>query len=45
MYNKIMYDSPITYMNKKQLQNICRLENLLYSAITTQPELVALINA
>lgn len=40
-----MYGTPITYMNKKQLRNICRNEQILYSAETTNEALVTLINA
>ena len=40
-----MYGTPITYMNRKQLRNICRLKGLVYSVFDTQAELVTLINA
>jgi hypothetical protein len=40
-----MYGTPITFMNKKQLQFICRNSNIDYTAETTQAGLVALIEA
>lgn len=40
-----MYPTPITYMNRKQLQSIARNNNIPYTAETTQAELVAAIEA
>lgn len=39
----VMYGSPITFMNRKMLRNICRLKNLNYTAETTQAGLVEII--
>lgn len=40
-----VYPTPITHMNKKQLQSIARYKNIKYTAETTQTALVAAINA
>jgi hypothetical protein len=40
-----MHGTPITFMNRKQLQFIARYNQVLYSAETTQAALVAAINA
>ena len=40
-----VYPTPVTHMNKKQLQFICRYKNIKYTALTTQAQLVTLVNA
>jgi hypothetical protein len=44
-YTYGMYGTPITHMTKAMLRNICRNEQLVYSAETTNAGLVALIEA
>lgn len=38
-------DTPITYMNLKQLRRIARTNQIPYTALTTKAQLIALINA
>lgn len=38
-------DTPVTYMNLKQLRAIARRNQLAYDAETTKAELIALIEA
>lgn len=45
MASTALFPTPITYLNRKQLRAQCRFKQLAYTAITTQAELVALINA
>lgn len=41
----MIYPTPITFMNKKQLKSIARYKNISYTAETTQAALVAAIEA
>lgn len=45
MASTALFPTPITYLNRKQLRAQCRFKQLAYTALTTQAELVALINA
>jgi hypothetical protein len=38
-------DTPIEYMNIKQLRRIARLNQIPYTALTTKAQLIALIQA
>lgn len=45
MASTAQFPTPVTYLNKKQLQAQCRYYQLAFSAETTQAGLVTLINA